>query len=241
MFITAEDFNVRPYKLPGLDTEPTKTEFESFVEDWEAENLRKIFGNSFYEKFVEGVAALPAEWDAEESYLAVDETLVVRGLSIYKAIADNTDSLPTPLNPNWELVTEKNRWLQIIKGDTYNHNASGPWKWPGLIVAEKYAIYSAWLKASVNDVSQIGPTVSGDVENSEVVSSAQAIATAHNRFARMIGGGYCNDYYNTLYGFLISTNSAGTFDDTFDETFDDFTMYLRHEFTWPGRLNQFNI
>jgi hypothetical protein len=241
MLVTAEDFNIRPYKLPNLDNEQVNAEFTQFVEDWEAEWYRRIFGRSFYDKFIEGINALPPEWDAEDAYVAADQTLVVEGLNIYRVIVDNTNSKPTPTNANWEVVELGNRWLKLIKGYTYSILPGRVYTWVGLMSAEKFAIFSAWTKAGVDSVAGVGGTVTADVENSEVASSAQNIATSWNKFARLIGGRTKQDKYDTLFGYLISTSQAGTFDDTFDESFNSFIQYMASEFGWPGRLNQFNF
>lgn len=247
MFVTAEDYNTRPYKLAGLDDANTLVEFNQFVDDWEAEWLPKILGRSFYEKFIEGVEDLPAEWVSTTNYIHGNDddvlpSRVVRGVNIYDAVNDNADSEPSLSNPDWLLVEENNRWLKIIKGASYVFENGHSYYWTGLIKAEKFAIFSAWLKASVNTVSGVGGSVNPDVENSEVVSNAQDISTSWNKFARLIGGSTNKDRYDTLFGYLLATNlSSNIFDDTFDDSFTDFTQYLRCEFGFPGRLNQFNF
>jgi hypothetical protein len=242
MFVTAKDFDVRPYKLPLLDTEDNAAEFAAFVENWESEWLPKIFGYSFYGSFMLGVSELPPEWDEEENYLAVDETLVVSGVSIYKAIADNTNSEPSAINSDWELVEEANKWLQIIKGGSYYFVPGRLFKWEGLIKAEKFAIFSEWLKASVNHVSGVSGNVTPDTENAETYPSAQDISTSWNKFARMIGGRTEYDKWNTLFGFLLATNAAsGSFDESFDPSFGTFVTYMKCEFGYPQRKNQFNF
>jgi len=242
MFVSAEDFNVRPYKLPNLDDATVLEEFEAFVNSWE-EDVEKgwpfILGRSFYNKFVEEEALLPDEWDAEVDYLIGDE--VVIGLDIYGAVADNTDSEPDALNADWLLLEEGNRWLKLLKGYEYTIEAGPTYKWIGLIKAEKFAVFSKWLSASVNNVSGAAGSVNSTVENSETINSAQDISSAWNKFARLIGGRTKSDKCDTLYGYLHSFSNVDIFDDTFDETFHDFGGYLVQEFGYPGRLNQFNI
>lgn len=49
MFITAEDFNVLPYRLPDLDE---NEEFSDFVQAEEIDRLRKILGRSLFDAFI---------------------------------------------------------------------------------------------------------------------------------------------------------------------------------------------
>lgn len=241
-FVTIADFNIRPYKLPNLDNEPLTTEFNTFVDEWEEEWLPKIFGQSFYNVFAAGVAALPDEWiGGVTAYVIGDE--VVRGKNIYTAVADNNNVNPaTDDGTTWELTEENNRWLLIIKGGDYTPKAQMPQKWIGLMAAEKFAIFSSWVKASINSVSGVAGNVAATVENSDITSSAGDIASSWNKFSRLIGGRTYCDTFNTLFGFILSFNNTDTFDDTFDETFhSSLAAYVKSQFGWPGRLNAFNI
>lgn len=235
---------MRPYKLPNLDNEDVLEEFNAFVVSWENEWLLKIFGRSFYDKFIAGVSALPPEWNSATNYFAAAETQVAWGVDIYKVIVDNVNSKPSATNANWAVVELGNRWLRITQGTTYTWEAHNNRKytWAGLVNVEKFAVFSLWLKASVLHVSGVSGNVAPDVQNGKTVSSAQDISSAWNKFAKAIGGKTCLDVCDTLYGFLLAENKAeGTFDDTFDESFQDFFEYLAKEFRHPGNMNRFNL
>jgi hypothetical protein len=53
MFLTAEDFNVLPYRLVNIDK--ADNGFYPFLDEQEEEILRKILGGSLYEAFVNGL------------------------------------------------------------------------------------------------------------------------------------------------------------------------------------------
>jgi hypothetical protein len=49
MFITAEDFNINPYRLPNLDA---NEDFASYVDQEEQSVLKKILGRTLYDAFI---------------------------------------------------------------------------------------------------------------------------------------------------------------------------------------------
>jgi hypothetical protein len=65
MFITAEDFNTPPYRLPNLDE---STEFSDFVQQEELDRLRKVLGRTLCDAFLAGLFTL-----ADDVYTAINE------------------------------------------------------------------------------------------------------------------------------------------------------------------------
>ena len=58
MFVVAEDFDRLPFNISGLNDLSTGV-FDDFVSYHEEENLRKLFGNLFYDAFVKGLIGKP--------------------------------------------------------------------------------------------------------------------------------------------------------------------------------------
>lgn len=72
MFIIAEDFDVPPLNLPGLDE--VEAAFTAFIDAEEEAILREILGDDFYEAFIDGIVDGDGEpildengdWDVDE-------------------------------------------------------------------------------------------------------------------------------------------------------------------------------
>jgi hypothetical protein len=54
MFVSASNFNVVPYKLPGLDIGDALTEFPAYIIQEVEDRLVKIIGRTLYDAFIEG-------------------------------------------------------------------------------------------------------------------------------------------------------------------------------------------
>lgn len=52
MFITAEDFNIRPFRLTNIDADEN---FAPFVNEQEQDRLKKILGSLLYDAFMDGL------------------------------------------------------------------------------------------------------------------------------------------------------------------------------------------
>lgn len=236
-FVTAEDFNVVPYKIPNLDDDSIAAEFQLFVDNMEEDMLRSLLGSSLYDMFIEGLAELPAVWlDDNAPGYALDD-LVVYGVSVWQSLQDNNlDNVPEE-GAYWTKV-EDNRWLLLKYGNTYTYKLH-EYKWPGMKKMFVPFIYSEWTKETFNHNVGTGVVVATN-ENAKTINPSRKIASSWNAFARIAGN--CYQQCDTLYGYLVNTNAqSGTFDDTFDETFTSFNAYLIKVFKSPGRVNIFNL
>jgi hypothetical protein len=52
MFITAEDFNIRPFRLTNIDADEN---FQPYVNEQEEDRLKKILGKLLYDAFLDGL------------------------------------------------------------------------------------------------------------------------------------------------------------------------------------------
>lgn len=236
LFVTAEDFKVIPYDIPNLSEEDMAIAFEAFVEEQTEEVLIKLFGNSFYDSFIEGLNDLPDDYSPTEEY-AIDET-VVYGISTWKSLQDtNTDH--TPEEGAWWTKIEDNKWLKLQKGDSYIYKEHTQ-KWRGMRVMLKPYIYAVWTKWNNNHNTGIG-IVEPKPENSNTVSSTYRVVTAFNSFVKVTGN-KCNQY-GTLYGYVTQKNieDATLFANTFDETFSSFQLYFDANFKGTKSMNSFNL
>lgn len=236
-FVTAEDFNVVPYKIPNLDDATIAAEFQTFVDNMEGDILHDLLGSSLKKMFIDGLAELPDEWvGTNDPGYAIDAE-VVYGVSIWKSLQnDNLNHIPEE-GLYWTKV-EDNRWLLLKLGDTYKYKLK-EYKWVGMKQMLIPYIYSEWTRETFNYNVGTGVVVPTN-ENATTINPSRKIASAWNAFSRIAGNCYMQT--DSLYGYLINKNGeSGTFDDTFDETFQTFNAYLNTVFKAPGRQNIFNL
>lgn len=232
MFVVAEDFDVIPFNLPGLDK--VVNTFDQFVEDQEDEQLRKVFGTTFWGAFKAGVEALPDEWDAATAWAVND--LVVFGNSIYKALQNSTNIKPGSDVLFWELQSV-DRWLVLKNGANYTTDSDRTYTWAGMKAAIKPMIYSQWVRYAIdNQLSGVG-NVKAKSENSVVISPNVRITEMWNKFSDGMIGRF-ELVRNSIFGYLYY-NSI-TFDDVTPD-FNSFFDYLNSEFVSPGRQNDFDL
>ncbi len=241
MFVTAEDFDISPYNLSGLDK--VSNSFPDFVDQQEEAELSKLLGVRFWEAFKAGVLALPADWISTTDY-AVD-TLVVSGSKIYKSLQTPNLNQAVSDAAYW-VVEPDNRWLLLkVGGLTYTYEGDGKlYKWAGMKALVKPMINSLWVRTSVADrVSSIA-VVKAKAENSDVVSANVRICRMWNEYDSIAFDSrkrqfYAVRYQNTLFGYLVA--NATDFDaDVVDES-ESFLTYLYESFTPPGRQNIFDL
>jgi len=233
MFVTASDFNIPPYRIPGLDKVPTV--FASFVDQEERRHLLEVLGDNLYQAFTDGFEDLPDEW------VATDPTVIgqqyVYGNDIWEAVTVQTGTAPVA-GSDWTLIEEDNRWLLLANGSTYMINDK-KFVWVGIYETLKPLIYSKWVEYSAVELTGNGFVIPA-MENNVRVDPSQFICRSWNQWSRYVGGECAQK--DTLYGYLYYTNlDSGVFDDTFDETFDTFVDYLAYEFREQPTKNIFGI
>lgn len=234
MFVIASDFQLPPYKIPGL-TGDLEDDFLAFVEQEEEERLKKVLGDDLYSAFIDGLEELPDEWSSTTP--TVIGTHYVYGNDVWEALTVQTGTAPVA-GIDWALIEEDNRWLLLKNGNTYEVGGK-KFRWIGMKKTIKPLIYSLWVEYQAIQLTKNGLVIPA-MENNTIVAPSQIICRAWNEWARSVGS-ECM-IYNTLYGYLQYTNlSTGSFDDTFDETFDSFQEYLNYEFEAPGFKNEFGI
>jgi len=234
MFVTAQDFNVLPYRLPSLATGAAE-EFQNFIDAEEEMYLREVLGDNLYDAFISGLNGLPGLWVS--TVATVINQQYVYGNDVWKALTVQTGTVPVE-GSDWELIEANNRWLLLKNGSTYLANGKY-YRWYGMVKTLKALIYSRWTEYNVFQQTVNG-TVTPKTENNIPFDPGTLICRAWNDWSEKVGG-VCNQV-NTLYGYLYYTNFAsGTFDDTFDSTFQDFNDYLAYEFGEQPKRNTFGI
>lgn len=117
MFITAEDFNIPPYRLPGLDE---STEFSDFVQQEEIERLRKILGRTLCDAFLDGLFTI-----ADDVYTPKVEGDIEQR---WKDLRDGVAYEYCSKNYYWEGVVKTLKpyiYAFWIKYDAEKYNGSG--------------------------------------------------------------------------------------------------------------------
>jgi len=235
MFLDAQDFDLLPYSIPNLDSSNT---FNVFVDKTEKDFLKKILGVLFFDSLVEGVEALPNEWDAEAEYEIGNE--VVYGNDIFESlINDNLGNLPVE-GVNWTQLPV-NKWLLLTNGGNYTHNGR-IYNFSGMVEMLKPLIFSLWMETNTDTLTGVGLVVS-NTENSNRAYPGVFISRAWNDFHFKCYGDV-NDYgasvANTFYGYLVA--NAESFDVDIDtDIYDNFASYLSIEFKNVGRKNIFDL
>lgn len=212
MFVTAEDFNLKPYNIPNLQL--VANTFPLYIEEEERKILLRLLGSALYYEFVTGLDGLPLDWKVDTSYSIGDET--VYGVSVWVALTDNVGVIPTE-GLNWNRV-RVDKWLQLERGSPYNYYNEGH-VWAGMKKMLTPYIYQKWLEDSFDSFSGIGIT-EAKAENANILTPAARIVRAHNEFALMAGTfdvvSLSSDYYdffgdygsNSMAGFLNSANAS---------------------------------
>lgn len=233
MFVTASNFDLPPYNIPGLDK--VADTFLAFVTKMEKKYLLEVLGSNLYNAFINGLNALPSEYDA--ILPTVISTQYVYGNDVWQALTITTGVLPVA-GLDWSLIESGNRWLLLKNGDTYL-KSDKYYSWDGMADALTPLIYSKWIEYTVVTLTMNGFSIPV-TENNTLYNPSEFICSSWNDWSDKIGG--CYYQYDTLYGYLYNVNLAsGTFDDTFDSTFQDFNDYLNYSFKEQGKKNIFGI
>lgn len=233
MFVTASDFLVPPYRIPGLDK--VASYFGSFVDQEERRYLMEVMGDNLYHAFTDGFEALPDEWVSTAPTVTGQQ--YVYGNDIWEALTVQTGTAPVA-GSDWDLVEEDNRWLLLANGNTYMIDDK-KYVWVGIYETLKPLIYSKWVEYSAVELTGNGFVIP-KMENNIMADPSPFICRAWNDWSRYVGGECAQK--DTLWGYLYYTNlDSGTFDDTFDETFETFIDYLAYEFREQPTKNIFGI
>lgn len=233
MFVTASDFNLPPYQIPGLDK--VANTFTAFIDKVERKYLLEVLGSNLYNAFINGLNALPSSWVSTAP--TVVNQLYVYGNNIWKALTIQTGVAPID-GINWQLNEANNLWLLLKNGNTYLYGGKY-YQWVGMLEACSPLVYSKWIEAGSVSLTSNGFIVS-KTENNDRYDSIEFICSSWNEWSRFVGSS-C-EQYDTLYGYLYYTNAnTGVFDDTFDSTFQNFNEYLSFSFRSQGRKNIFGI
>jgi len=234
MFVTAQDFNIPPYEIPGL-VGGVGTTFDAFVAQEERKHLLEVLGDNLYTALTDGLDEFTV-FDPLVATVIGDE--YAYGNDVWEALTVQTGTAPVE-GVDWTLVEEDNRWLLLKNGNYYMMNDKR-YYWDGLVEACKALIYSKWVEYFATRSLSTNGFVIPAMENNVRISPNQFICKSWNDWSHRVGSS-C-EQFNTLYGYLYNTNlNNGTFDDTFDETFTDFNDYLNFEFTDQGLKNVFDI
>lgn len=243
MFVTAQDFQTIPYKVPtALTTQPDGTvvanpDFDAFIVKEEKKIILNILGGSFYEAFVDGLDALPDEWTqtiTPDGY-SIDDTVTQDELVFKSLINDNI--LPTTDDTAW--VEVPNIWLQLKNGDNYLY-LNRKYFWLGMKDLLVSKIFSLWLTDTYDNYTQFGITIP-QVENAQLVNPSRRIVNGNNEFVNKLGNYYKQK--DTLYGYIYQKNIedarfAGVYD---PDLFASLGSYLQPGFCKYGTMNIFNI
>lgn len=245
--VTSTDFDTKPYQLQGLGE--VGASFDDFVTFNQNEILLQLFGQTLYDAFSAGVAALPAVWSIEPQY-AVDD-LVVYGNNIYKSlVANNQNIVPTSDPLSWQKQAD-NRWLKLLAGDGYTIS-SRKYHYEGVKTFMLPYIYAMWLNKESTTTVSTGGVVSANSENSNAVTVSIKVMEKWIIFKRLVMNGYTTlrlfFYYTacrfhaqgTLFGYLFA-NDAVYYDDVKAEGDSSTVAYLNAHFTPLGSLNDFDL
>lgn len=244
--VTSSDFDTKPWQLQGL--EDVGSSFDDFVSFNQNEILLKLLGQTLYDAFSAGVAALPSVWDNSSEY--VIGNLVTYGNNIYKALTDNQGVVPGTDPAQWEQEAG-NRWLKLFAGDSYNIN-NRKYSYAGIKAFITPYIYSMWLNKESTSVVTTGGVVSANSENSSNMTASYKVMQAYLAFKKLVMNGYttlqvffyyasrCFPNQGTLFGYLYA-NDAVYFGDVSDEGDSNLVGYLCAHFEKLGSINDFDF
>jgi len=243
MFVTAQDFEQIPYRVPtAKTTQPNgdvvaNPEFDAYIQKKEVEIIRNILGVDFYNAYLDGIAALPAAWEQRTSPdgYAIDDEVTQDEMVFKSLVADNV--LPTTDETAW--VEVPNIWLLLKNGDDYIY-IRRKYIWNGFKSILVPAIFSMWLKDTFDNYSNLGISIP-ELENGQWVNPSRRIVAANNDFISKLGNYYRQE--GTLYGYVWNKNLLdGRFSTVYDPTlFNSFGAYLAPGFHYYGLMNIFNI
>lgn len=244
---TSTDFDTKPYQLQGL--EDIGSSFDDFVTFNQNEILLKLFGQTFYDAFSAGVAALPGFW-ANDSNYAINAQ-VTYGTHTYKSlVGNNLNTVPTSDPLSWQDLGA-NRWAQLLYGDSYTIS-NRKYHYEGVKAFIVPYIYAMWLLKESTSVVSTGGVVSANSENSASVTSSIKVMQAYIAFKKLVMNGYTTlrlfFYYvgirfpsqGTLFGFLFS-NDALYYADVSAEGDASTVAYLCAHFQPLGSINDFDL
>lgn len=218
MFVTSSNFITPPYNIPNLDK--VVNTFSNYVNALEEEALVKLLGRQLYKSFIDGLAALPGEYNSATQYALNAE--VISGNNIYKSLQNNNSNHALTDGAWWELVEENNKWLKLKKGSEYTY-PDKVWTWKGLANLLTPFIYSRYVYDNVDSFTGNGVVVPQN-ENSAIISPSLRITRANNEYCARVGivRGYremvlsgrsfhyadCMSYQDTFYGFMLANYQA---------------------------------
>ena len=115
MFVVAEDFDRLPFNISGLNDLSTGV-FDDFVSYHEEENLRKLFGNLFYDAFVKGLIGKPVLFQEGLTYTSGDQVVYIvdNVADVYQSLVIDNTALPTDVT-KWSKQPE-DRWIRLKIG-----------------------------------------------------------------------------------------------------------------------------
>lgn len=191
MFCTVNSFTA-PYQIPNLHE--VDNTFTTWLNESEESVLRELMGNTFYDSFIAGLAALPPEYSADTTYNTGNQ--VQSGVNIWESLVDDNVGNPLIEGSNWTLV-EVNQWLELKVGAYYG--VSNQYKWVGMEKMLTPYLYSKWLEENFDTYSGLGVVIA-NAENSTVISPLTRICRAFNNYSRIAGSWWAKE--NTLVGFM---------------------------------------
>lgn len=172
MFVTIADFKVPPYELANL--KEMESSFNQFIADQEADCLKAILGETFYDAFVLGLQAPTPEqrWldlrdgvkytgpNGQIKYKWAGMKKIMRPYIVAmwtKATYDSNTGIGVSLpkaengevkNPSERIVARYNEFSDLVHDGYYEYN-SGPWYFTNYNTLYGYLYYSGTL---YNDV-----------------------------------------------------------------------------------------
>jgi len=247
--VTSADFDTKPWQLQGLAD--AGSSFDDFVTYNQNEILLKLLGQTLYDAFSAGVAALPGLWVGTNNPGYALNAQVVYGTHIYKSlIANNLNIIPTSDITKWQDMGV-NRWAQLLYGDNYTISSRN-YNYAGVKAFITPYIYAMWLLKESTSVVSTGGVVSANSENSSSITPSIKVMQAYIAFKRLVMNGYTTlrlfFYYaacrfhaqGTLFGFLFA-NDAVYYDDVKIEGDSSTVAYLNAHFVPLGSLNDFDL
>lgn len=193
MFVLSSDFDVPPFSIPDLGS---NNSFADYVEDLEAEILKKLLGKTIYDQFIAGLDAFTA-YSASAARVIGDHYSY--GNDVWEALTTTAGVTPVA-GSDWTLVEEDNKWLLLKNGNDYEYS-DNDYEWYGMVKMLKPYVYSKWLTDQYDTHTSAGVVVA-NTENSTVISPARRIAAAYNKFSEIAGAKYCTE--NSLYGYFVA-------------------------------------
>lgn len=230
MVVSKTDFDYLPYNIEALQN---NNGFLPFAADVEDKELRSLLGSLFYDAFVAGVAALPAQYVPATTYALGAQ--VYSGIEIYKSLQANNQGHSVTDGAWWE-KQPANKWLKMLKGDSYTYNNIKQ-KWAGMVALCKPLVYAHWLKFSIDNTLTVNGVVQAKVENGEVISSEVRFSEAYQDYA--IKAGQSDEDKNSLLTYLLA--NATSFDVDVEDTYESFMNYLDIEFEPAEFINDFDL